>query len=380
VRAVSGATGALPRGSSSAGAALAIVVLGAIPTPGAPQGLVGASEAGVVWETYRFADEEQIGISSLGLLTIPLGVSVDLTPALRLGISGAWARGTLERSDGSGETLSGPADTEIRLAATLGDDAITLSAVGLLPTGVKEMTSGEADLAGMLAADLLPFRITNWGSGGGLGASAALARPLGQYAVGASLGYVVAREFDPLAGSGLRYRPGNQLHLSAAVDRGVGSSGKGSISLSWQSFGADQGNGANLFHPGDRLQALVSYSFAVGPSGSGVAWGGWLHRGEGEFASGGRPEPVRELVFAGMGLRIPRESLVVMPLMDLRVQSATERDTGFVVGLGGSVEIPMGGVVGVPRVQARIGSVELGSGVGSGFVGVEVGLALRFGA
>jgi hypothetical protein len=40
----------------------------------------------------------------------------------------------------------------------------------------------------------------------------------------------------------------------------------------------------------------------------------------------------------------------------------------------------MGGVVGVPRVQARIGSVELGSGVGSGFVGVEVGLALRFGA
>lgn len=361
------------RRSALLAAALAAAPLANLPAH-AQTATVGG---GAVFETYRFSDAEKIDIDALTLLTTPFGATVRFTRAVSLQVSGAWARGELERPDGSGATISGLTDTDVRLSATLGRDAVTITAIAQLPTGVAELTEREADAAGMFAADVLPFRVTNWGAGGGLGLSTAVAQPVGEFALGLAAGYVVAREFEPVVGSA-QYRPGNQLHITGAIDRTFGTSGKASLSVTYQRFGEDEADGANLFRTGDRIQALGSYAFATGPTGSGVVYGGYLHRARGEFIGLNEFDPSRGLVFAGAGLRLPAGTAVLQPAVDLRAQTG-DGPAGFTLGVGGSAELPLGASVRlVPTVRGRFGNVELATGSSSGFAGAEAGLLVRF--
>jgi hypothetical protein len=266
----------------------------------------------------------------------------------------------------------------VRLTATLGRDVVTISAIAQLPTGTSELTAEEADAAGMFAADVLPFRITNWGTGGGIGLSTALAQPVGEFAVGLSLGYVVAREFEPVVDD-FQYRPGNQLHVRAAIDRTFGNSGKGALAVTYQRFGDDQADGENLFKTGDRIQGLASWSFIAGNQGSGVVYAGYLHRSEGEYLTFEELQPAQRLAFGGIGARLPMGSAVVQPMADLRVHGGDEgAGSGYTLGLSGSLELPVGRAMLVPTLRGRFGNVELSSGLDSGFTGGEVGLAVRF--
>lgn len=333
---------------------------------------------GAIFETYRFSDGEGIDIEALNLLSTPFGATLNFSRRVSLAVTGAWARGELERPNGEVSTLSGLTDTDVRLSATLGRDVVTLTAIAQLPTGVAELTADEADAAGMFAADVLPFRVSNWGAGGGFGFSTAFAQPVGEFAVGLSVGYVVAQEFEPVAEGGVQYRPGDQLHVRGAIDRTFGTSGKASLALTYQRFGEDEANGDNLFRTGDRIQAVGSYAFATGPAGSGVVYAGYLHRSRGEFVTTNEFDPSRGLFFGGAGVRLPMGTAVLQPGVDVRAQGG-DATTGYTVGLGGSAELPLGGrVLVVPTVRGRFGSVELSTGLSSGFTGAEAGLAIRF--
>ena len=55
-------------------------------------------------------------------------------------------------------------------------------------------------LAGIVAADLLPFRVTSWGSGGGIGMQLAATRRFETVGAGLSVGCMVASgAFSPLS-------------------------------------------------------------------------------------------------------------------------------------------------------------------------------------
>jgi hypothetical protein len=354
------------------------IALALLASPVTAQIASNRAGAGVAFETYRFSDDERIDIQSLTLLSFPFGAAVALSRRVELQVTGAWARGELSRPDGSSATISGLTDTDVRLSATLGRDVVTITAIAQLPTGVSELTTDEADAAGMFAADVLPFRITNWGAGGGIGLSTALAQPVGEFAVGLSLGYVVAREFEPVADD-FQYRPGSQLHVRAAIDRTFGTSAKGALSITYQRFGEDQADGENLFQTGDRIQGLASWSFIAGDLGSGVVYAGYLHRSEGEYLDFDELEPAQRLVFGGVGARLPMGTSVIMPALDMRLHGGDEgAGSGYTLGLGGSVEVPMGWAVLIPTLRGRFGNVELSSGLDSGFTGGEVGLTVRF--
>ena len=355
------------------GAAAAIVA-----SPAAAQVATHRAGAGAAFETYRFSDDERIGIESLTLITIPFTGTVALSRRVELTVSGSWARGDVARPDGSSTSISGLTDSDVRLSARVGRDMLTFTAIAQLPTGVSELSDDEADAAGMFAADVLPFRVTNWGTGGGLGASTAIAGPVGDFAVGLSIGYVVAREFEPVA-QDFQYRPGSQFHVRAAIDRTFGTSSKGAVSLTYQRFGEDEANGQNLFRTGDRIQGLASWSFAAGDAGSAVVYAGYLHRSEGEHLGLDALEPAQRLAFTGAGARLPFGTTVLQPSLDLRVHGGDEgAGSGYTIGIGGSVDLPVGAVVLVPTLRGRFGSVELSSGEDSGFTGGEVGLAVRF--
>lgn len=351
------------------------LLAGALPV--AAQNVTVDAGAGAIFETYRFSDATDIDIDALNLLSTPFGATVHFTRRVSLRISGAWARGELRRPNGDEAEITGLTDTDVRLSAILGRDVVTVTAIAQLPTGVSELTADEADAAGMFAADVLPFRVTNWGSGGGFGLSTAVAQPVGEFAVGLAVGYVVAREFEPLAEQPAQYRPGNQLQVRGAIDRTFGTSGKASLAATYMRFSDDEYDGQNLFRTGDRIQVLGSYAFAAGASSSAIAYAGYLHRGEGEFVQQDEFEASQGLFFGGGGMRMPAGGVVIQPGVDLRVQTGGGT-TGYTVGLGGTVEVPLGAALLVPTLRGRVGTAELGSGEQSGFTGAEAGVAIRF--
>lgn len=336
--------------------------------------------AGMRLETYSFADADKVNLESVQLLTFPVGVSALIGSNLELGVSGAFARGTSKRATGQESEVSGLTDTEVRLTVRLSEDRFRLGAVALLPTGTSELEADQLDVAGLVAADLLPFAISNWGTGGGVGLSAAAALPLSPTtSIGVSGGYVLAREYEPIATSNFNYRPGNQLHVRAALDHMIGRSGKASVSVSYQQFSEDEGNGTNLYQAGDRLQGAGSLAFPAGSRGSGIVYAGFLRRLEGKYSSATLPViPTQDLLYAGGSLRQPVSGVVLLPSAELRVVGNDDGiDQGYTITAGTGAELSLGRIELVPSARVRFGQLTVREGQESGFTGMELGLTLR---
>jgi len=333
---------------------------------------------GVVWETYRFGTSSALDIESLSLLTVPLAVQAG-SGRWRVRVTGAFARGTLARPDGTESEISGLTDTELSVQYEVSRHAVTLTGIAVVPTGRETLTFEEMYVAGAIAADLLPFRITNWGTGGGAGLGVTITRPLGAFAAGLTAGYVVARTFQPLDDETFEYRPGNQLQVRGAIDRVIGGSGKAALQAGYERFGADQGEGSNLFQAGDRLHLTGSYDFALGSSGA-VAYAGWSRRGDGEYAEPQELLPATSVVFAGLALRSPLGGSVVQPSADVRLLDSEGADRhGYTVSAGASLETHLAGATLVPTLRARFGRIEARNAAETGFTGAELGFVLRSG-
>jgi hypothetical protein len=275
--------------------------------------------------------------------------------------------------------MSGPTDTQVSLGFAIVPERLSIAIVALAPTGNSEQDAEEAEVAGAIAADLIPFRISNWGSGGGLGVTTTISHSFGRVGAGISGAYLVGREFDLLEAQEFAYRPGDQLVIRGALDASVGNAGKLGLQLTLQQAKEDQVNGSNLYRPGRRYQAIGSYQFAMGRS-SGVVYGGAMHRARGTFLlETGSDAPSQDLILVGGGLRIALGGVVFAPSGDVRVQRRSDgTDQGWSAGVGGSLEFGSN-VRLVPTGRARFGNVLVREGTESGFSGFDAGLTLRFG-
>jgi len=334
---------------------------------------------GVLMESYSFGSPEKVDLKKVSLITVPIAARVFLAPKIELGVTSAFGSAKLTRAGGQETTISGPTDTEVRLTYGAIDDRVRISAAALAPTGKSQLTAEEMDVTGVIAADLLPFAISNWGSGGGLGVSAAFAVPMNEAtSIGLSAGYVVARKYEPLSATTFAYRPGNQLQLRAAADRTVGSTAKASLQLTYLHFGQDQGDGTNLYQSGDRLQAVGSLAFAAGSNGTGIVYAGYLRRQEGQYTTAVRITPAQDLIYAGTAFRRPVGGAMLVPSLDARIlgnESGVEQ--GRTISGGLALEIPRGNFEIVPRAQARFGSLTVRTGQESSFTGMELGISIR---
>jgi hypothetical protein len=365
------------------GLASGMVVLMTLATVGRASAQTAPSALGVgaSYEFYNFSDATAADMQSLSLLTVPVAGRAALGRGFDLVLSGAFGSARMVRTDGTATTLSGLTDTQLRLSYGSPNGVVTVTGIALLPTGQTRQTADEADVAGAIAADVLPFSITNWGSGGGGGASIALAQSFGASALGVSLGYVVAAQFKPLEATSFAYRPGNQLHVRVAADHDFGVSGKLSLQMSYQHFGDDQYDGANLFRSGDRIEATSSYAFGVGARSSGMVYAGYLRRQHGTFVSGAGIAPAQNLFIFGGAARMPLGSTVLEPRIDVRaLGQAPGVGRGYTAGIGGSLEWRASrSVMVIPTVLGRFGHVSLPQGSATGLTGADIGLALRFG-
>jgi hypothetical protein len=334
---------------------------------------------GVLFESYTFRAPVQVDLEKVSLLTVPFTARAALSRSLELGVNGAFASATRGRGGGQSTTISGPTDTDIHLSYRMAGDRIRLTATALAPTGKSKLTADEMEVAGLVAADLLPFAISNWGEGGGLGLSAAAAVPVtDETSVGLSAGYLVGRSYEPLSAATYAYRPGNQLQVRASADRSFGITAKASLQLAYLHLNQDQTAGANFYQAGDRLQVVGSVAFASGPQSTGVVYVGYLQRKLGQFTNVVDVTPAQNLVYAGAGFRQPMGRITLVPSLDARLLSGEQGiGHGRNISAGLSAELPAGGVALVPLLRARFGKLIIRTGRESTFTGFELGLSIR---
>jgi hypothetical protein len=359
--------------------ALALAAAPAAAAQGA-DALPWTAGAGVRMESYAFADAERVGIDQVRLFTVPLAAEARVAGRVRLGIAGSFASAALRRADGTESTLAGLTDAEVRLSVPLAGDWMTLTGVAVLPTGKERLSAEEMEVAAVIASDLLPFGISHWGSGGGIGANLTLARRFGAVGLGVSGGYRASREYQAFEGGGPGYRPGDETFLRFAVDGSIGS-GKATLQASAHRYAHDRLDGGNLYRSGDRYQLIGSYAFAGGRRASGVVYAGVLHRENGaSLAEPADDVPSQDLFLAGAGARVGIGRGALLPSVDARVfRSADGVGQGYGVGVGASAEVPAGALVLVPSARLRLGNVLVRDDSRSAFTGTELGLTLRRG-
>jgi hypothetical protein len=341
----------------------------------------GRLGAGPVFQSYSFAEPDQAGLESITLLTTPFAARFALGRRATLQVDGAFASGKVTAADGTESDLSGITDTNVMLDVHVVPDLLTLSVMFAAPTGDPTHDADQALVAGIVAADLLPFRITSWGSGGGIGMQLAATRRLGDVGAGLSVGYRQAGEFEPVDGEPFVYRPGNEIQARLALDGQVGRNGKGSLVVGFQSYTDDLVDDANLFKSGNRVEVTGTYAFPLGYRGSAALYGGVLHRANGAFLDSAIPDaPSQDLVLLGGLLRRGVGGGFLTPRADLRLfRSADGVGQGYVAGLGAGFEGRSGAVTFVPSATVRVGRVTVSDSQESGITGFEAGLTLRFG-
>jgi len=331
------------------------------------------------FEYYTFDEADEIGLEALSLLTLPLRVQTRLGPRAVLTLTGAYARGTLERPDGSEQTLSGPTDIELRASTSYFEQRVVVSGIVNLPSGTSTLTADEAFVAGAIAADLLPFRISHWGTGGGLGGSVALAQPIGLFGVGASVTYRTSGDYEPRDGESARYDPGDALQINAVVDRSLGDS-KASLRVSYQNFSADVLDEENVFQTGDRVEVMGSLAFPVSRRASGLVYGALLVRENGSFLQAPETTASQDLFLVGTGFELPAAGGTIRPSLRLRVFRTDDGvGEGYSADLGVAGGWRAGGVRVGPTLSFRFGSVDVTESASTGFQGGEIGLSLAFG-
>lgn len=374
-------TGPSPRAAVALAVGLLIAVVSVLgwPSPGAAQSPGSGIGAGAQLQFFDFTDSRSARIRQMHLLTVPVGARVAVSDRFRVEVGGYWARGEVERPGGRTSTLSGLTDASIR-ASWDPVDALTLTAVGRLPTGEDAYTVEELDVLGVLASDLFPFRVSNWGTGGGYGLQASTGQDFGAVSTAVSVGYFRSGEFDPLEDQLVAYRPGDNVNVRAAMNFAVGGASRLSLQGGFRSYAEDELQDANVFDAGNRWNVRGRYSFPVGGRGAGFVYGGFHRRDGGTAIELLRPSADQDLVLAGGGLRLRVGGVRVRPSVDARLlRRGDGTSEGQALRVGGEAEWTLEGVTLVPSVRGHLGELVVRQGTESGFVGFDLGLTIRTG-
>lgn len=336
---------------------------------------------GIEFQYLDFDDPADTGLESVSLLTVPLGGRAALTERLTLEMGTTFARGEAERTDGSTSTLSGFTDAGVSLSWAVVPQALTVSATARVPTGQSEYTADELDAAGVFASDLFPFRVSNWGSGGGVGLRATSTGSLGEVGAALSVGYYRSGEFDPVQDLVTAYRPGDNVDVRAALEVPAGRAGRFDLQLGFQWFADDELGDVNVFEAGDRYEAVGRYTFPMADGSAGFVYSGYQRRGEGVRLQLAQPTTSQDLFLAGGGFRLRLGSDVVLrPRVDTRFlgrEGGTSE--GVHLQVGSRLEWTTGSAVLGPLVRLRLGTLDVREGVASGFQGFDLGANVRLG-
>lgn len=350
---------------------------------------------GALLQRYTLTEPAHLRVRSLELITTSFSGRAPLLSGMSLGVNGAYARASLRLENDAEERTSGLVDTRVSLQ--IRNDRLLFTASALVPTGDVVRNLGDATVAGLLSTDLMPFAITQWGTGGGVAGDVAYAVYGPRAALRVAAGGATFMGSSPLEGP-LAYRPAWQLRGRAEVEAAVGEAGVLSVLVGYRQFGVDRYGHLNLFQPGARLEGGLSYAFARGPLASTVIYGNVTRvaRGTSQVEprflaelgalSGLGNASARTVVRLGGEMRLDRATYDLMPRAEVRVlRRADGLGQGWLttIGTGGALHLWGGtggrGVHAEPTVALRYGRVVAAEDLESEILGIEAGLAIRWG-
>jgi hypothetical protein len=335
--------------------------------------------ATVSFQGYSFDEAATAGVQNLRLISLHFAATTPVVDRLTLAVNGSWGKGTLGRASGPLD-VTGLTDTQLTLTY-VHNLYFRVSGVLIAPTGKETQTLRESIVAGALASDLFPFDIANWGSGGGAGVNASVARPLGAVGAGLAVGLIAGREFEPLEGGQFAYRPGTLLRIVGALDGTVGEASKASLQVAFHRYGRDQVDGDNLFQSGNRFQVMGSLAFPTSAASSGIVYGGVTHRQGGSLLAElpiAEASAAQNLFLLGGGFRRPIGGAVLQPDAELRVLRRDDSmGQGIDLGVGATLEMRGRRGTFAPSARVHFGQLEVVSGNSGSILGLELGMTAR---
>ena len=231
---------------------LVLVALAVLPAAMDAQG--AGARVGPQFVSYTLGAPSSVTISETA---IPIFAYVPISAGLTLDIGTAYAMANV-KSTGTGQAreskISGLTDTQIRATMNLGSDMVLVTAGLNIPTGRTTADTSEQEAAALIGNDFLVFPISSMGSGFGGTGGLALARPIGQWNLGAGLSVRSSMPFDPYedaTGAKLRYTPGTEMRARIGLDHPYGT-GNASIGFTYSKF-ADDKFESSIYNTGDRL-------------------------------------------------------------------------------------------------------------------------------
>lgn len=364
-------------------ARLATVALGLVAAVRAPlhaQSL-GDAEARVApqWVQYRVHAPASETISELA---IPVFVTIPAGSRLTVDVGTAYARAQVA-SGALRSEVAGLTDTQLRGNFTLGDDFVVLTAGVNLPTGRSSISLDQLAAAGRIGNDFLDFPVSNMGTGLAATGGVAIARPVGEWSVGAGVAVRRSATYEPfdIPDESFRYQPGNEVRARVGADRPLGA-GRLALGVTYAAFGRDDADGS-AYDTGDRVVAQGALTGMVAGQEFTVAAYDLL-RAPGFYASGERAGR-ENLANVFLSLGVHALGSVIEPSVELRqwLQNADAGDVSSrasrLATFGLRVRAGVAGLTLYPSATYAIGSLaaadQAGLPVQARLTGFRVGLA-----
>lgn len=332
---------------------LSILALVTITGTSAAQG--PGARLGPQFVSYTLGAPSNVTITEMAL---PIFAYVPVTRGLTLDIGTAYAMANVKSTGGQTREsrISGLTDTQIRATMNLGSDLVLVTAGLNIPTGRTTADTSEQEAAALIGNDFLVFPISSMGSGFGGTGGIALARPIGQWNLGAGLSVRSSMPFDPYedaTGNKLRYTPGTEMRARVGLDHPLGT-GRASLGVTYSKFSDDKFQ-SSIYNTGDRIlsQGYLSNTLGIGDYVL-SAWN--LFRSAGTLADGSATgtESISDLSAAyGMTFGGARFE----PGASFRLWSQKEMPTSVQSSVALRLEKSFGRMVLAPSVGFTFGSV-----------------------
>jgi hypothetical protein len=298
---------------------------------------------------------------------------------ITLDVGSAYAMANVKSTVG-GQTreskISGLTDTQIRATMPLGTDMVLLTMGVNVPTGKSTADTSEQMAAALIGNDFLVLPISSMGSGFGGTGGIALAKPVGQWNLGAGVSVRSGMPFDPYqdaTGAKLRYTPGTEMRMRVGVDHPYGS-GRAALGVTYSKFSDDKFQ-SSVYNTGDRM-------FVQGYLGNSL-WNGdymlsaWnMLRSSGTLADGSATgaESITDLSAAyGMSLAGGR----VEPGVSFRTWLQADNPTSYQSTISLRYELGSGRMAFSPMAGFTFGSMGATATESASLTGFRVQVAFR---
>lgn len=187
-------------------------------------------------------------LTGLTQSTLQFGTSVALTSQWTLDATVAFATGRVSFTDSTGAaadlTLSGLADTKVRMSGRPLGDAVTIVVSANLPTGRTRLSETQLSALRVVGSPALRLTVPMLGLGPGGSAGIVYSFRLGAWAVGTGASYEMRGQYSPLEGAIVgvnatsQLDPGDLVRASIGADRVIGQH-RLSTMVSTEFFGND---------------------------------------------------------------------------------------------------------------------------------------------